>query len=118
MSKPFLDVLPRPSFLWPGQRYLLVHDSYSVLLISLTMPFYTLAFWRGANRNLNQVRAGNYLIVTPDRDAANLLYRFIHDEHKAMQIKRSSPQYWTFHGDLDIRDVFQGILCGGIAINN
>lgn len=118
MSKPFLDVLPRPSFLWPGQRYLLIHDSYSVLLISLTMPFYTLAFWRGANRNLNQVRAGNYLIVTPDRDAANLLYRFIHDEHKAMQIKRSSPQYWTFHGDLDIRDVFQGILCGGIAINN
>lgn len=51
------------------------------------MPFYTLACWRGANRSLNQVRAGNYLIVTPDRDAASLLYRFIKDEHKAIRIK-------------------------------
>ena len=82
------------------------------------MPFYTLACWRGVNRSLDQVRAGNYLIVTPDRDAANILYRFIQDEHKAVKIKRASPQYWAFQGDQDIRDVFQGILCGKIAINN
>ena len=89
-----------------------------MLLRPLAMPFYTLACWRGANRGLDQVRAGNFLIVTPDRDAANLLYRFIKDEHKAIRIKRASPQYWTFQGDQDVRDVFQGILCGKIAKNN
>lgn len=35
-----------------------------------------------------------------------------------MKIKRASPQYWTFQGDQDIRDVFQGILCGKIAMND
>lgn len=35
-----------------------------------------------------------------------------------MKITRASPQHWTFQGDQNIRDVFQGILCGKIAMND
>lgn len=90
------------------------------------MPFYTLAFWRGkGDGHLDDGKKGNYFIVTPDRDTSDLLFRFLQEgqrfenKYEFHEVKRVSPQYWTYIGTgPDVRDFFCDILSGKVAIHD